>query len=193
MILTNNIKVKKMGTKTIAVMTKARKVSAKKARELFEDARYHLEKDDQITKMLRCDLFHSDKQTGTSVITTELDRIMEEETEETIQIVKEFVRKRVQTLIKEKSVQTALLGENYKNQKITIKRVTNPMVENTEGRFEGSFNEVDKGKFRVVVENKPTKPEDTLEQSLIKWMDAHEVDTTVCRELLSNIDNNLNI
>ena len=67
------------------------------------------------------------------------------------------------------------------------------MVENTEGRFEGSFNEVDKGKFRVVVENKPTKPEDTLEQSLIKWMDAHEVDTTVCRELLSNIDNNLNI
>ena len=105
-----------------------------------------------------------------------------------IKLVKAFVKKSLQTIIKNKACQQALLGDDYETKKVTLKKVNNSMINDTENVYDGNFGEDDYGSYRVVVEKKEAKVEPTLIEALIKFIDAHETDTTEMRDLLTEID-----
>jgi len=96
--------------------------------------------------------------------------------------VKKFVRTKLQTLIKDKSMQKSLLRDNYKSHSITIKKVNKPMVEL------GLFEESELGQYKIITEQKKEKKQQTIIEKLIKFIDTNELMTDDVRELLNDID-----
>ena len=148
---------------------------------------------DKISEIIRADFWNRDKTTNQSALTVAFDKIMnvdnKNSTPEMRTDLKRFIRKQVQTLVKEKATQQALLGDKIECEMVTVKKINNPMVENNSsekypsGRFIDNFNEVDLGSYRVVREHKPVKPADDILEALIKFMDAHDLDTNEVRVL----------
>ena len=144
-----------------------------------------------MTQLIKAVFFHRNKETNQTQITKALDEVLQSEdprSRERVAKVKKFVKRQLQTLIKAKPTQQAILGKKVDTHTVTMKKVTQPMVDNVEGRFEGNFNETDKGSFRVVIEKKKQKEQDDLLTALIKFIDSHETDTTEVREILDEID-----
>lgn len=96
--------------------------------------------------------------------------------------VKKFVRTKLQTLIKDKSMQKSLLNDNHKSHSLTIKKVNKPMVEL------GLFDETELGQYKIITEKKKEKQQQTIIEKLIKFMDSNELFTGDVRELLDDID-----
>ena len=154
---------------------------------------------DKISDIIRADFWNRDKETNKSALTVAFDKIMnvdnKNSTPEMRTDLKRFIRKQVQTLVKEKATQQALLGEKVDCEKVTVKKVNLPMVENNSsekypsGRYVDNYNETDLGSYRVVRENKPVKPADDVLEALIKFIDSHELDTNEVRVFCDMIDN----
>ena len=161
---------------------------------------------DKISDIIRADFWNRNKTTNKSALTVAFDKIMNTDqaklkkgeklsTPEMREDLKRFIRKQVQTLVKEKATQEALLGEKVDSEKVTVKKVNNPMVENNSsekypsGRDVDNYNATDLGSYRVVRENKPVKPADDVLQALIKFIESHELDTNEVRALCEMIDN----
>jgi hypothetical protein len=128
------------------------------------------EKSSTVTDIIKRDFHHRDKETNKTQLTEKFDNILASDgNEEMKESIKGFIKKQVQTMIKEKPVQFAILGDEQETHSVTIKKVTLPMIENAEGIYD-NFNETDLGSYRVVKIAKEEKEELSLEQELMKWM-----------------------
>lgn len=176
-----------------AVLTGAKKQNKSKIVEVIELGVMTMKTEKKMTDVIVADLFN--RKNGDSELTIELNRIFKEDRPEKVSQVKNWVKTRLQTLIKESSVQDRLLGEKVKEEQITVKKVTKPMIENAEGLYLDNFNESDLGTFKSV-RIKKVKNEDTLEESLMKWMrsqglhdkESDEYDTETVKALIENIE-----
>ena len=134
------------------------------------------EKSKKITDVIKRDFHHRNKETNKTQLTEKFDNILASDgNEEMKESIKGFIKKQVQTLIKEKPVQFAILGDEQETHSVTIKKVTLPMVENVDGIYE-NFNESDLGSFRIVKIAKPKTEELSLEEELMKWMRSKKPD-----------------
>ena len=123
---------------------------------------------DDMTQIIKADLHHRDENNQTQ-LTVAFDKILKSDNEEMKQDVKRFVGKQLQTLIKEKPTQLAILEDDVEEMTVTVKKVNKAMVENNDGKYVDSFNEKDLGSYRVVRMHK-VKEDLTLGQELAKWM-----------------------
>jgi hypothetical protein len=123
---------------------------------------------DDMTQIIKRDLFHRDENNST-MLTKSFDNILENGDEETKTEIKRFVKKQLQTLIKEKPTQEAILLDDHKKMSVTVKKVNKPMIENNDNLYIDTFTVDDLGKFKVVRMNKQNK-DLTLEEELLKWM-----------------------
>ena len=123
---------------------------------------------DDMTQIIKRDLFHRDENNST-MLTKSFDNILENGDEDTKTEIKRFVKKQLQTLIKEKPTQEAILLDDHKKMSVTVKKVNKPMIENNDNLYIDTFTVDDLGKFKVVRMNKQ-KEDLTLEQKLLKWM-----------------------
>lgn len=127
------------------------------------------DKNKKVTDIIKRDFHHRDKKTNKTQLTDKFDNILAGENEDMKEDIKRFIKKQVQTMIKEKPVQFAILGDEQETHSVTIKKVTLPMIENVDGIYD-NFNETDLGSYRVVKIAKPQKEELTLGEELLKWM-----------------------
>lgn len=141
--------------------------------------------DEKMTTAIKDDVLKSGKD-GKSQFTKALDKMLKETNgkPEERKEVTQFVRKKLQTLIKSKQTQTAILGkEGAKSSKVTIKKVSKPMCDNDEDFFNLNnepllFNELDDLKsMRVIVERKEQAEPKTFQEELIKLLDKFGEDT----------------
>ena len=123
---------------------------------------------DDMTQIIKRDLFHRDENNST-MLTKSFDNILDNGDEDTKTEIKRFVKKQLQTLIKEKPTQEAILLDDHKKMSVTVKKVNKPMIENNDNLYIDTFTVDDLGKFKVVRMNKQ-KEDLTLEQELLKWM-----------------------
>tara|TARA_Y100000361_G_C11152738_1_gene342165 strand:+ start:656 stop:1255 length:600 start_codon:yes stop_codon:yes gene_type:complete len=123
---------------------------------------------DDMTEIIKADLHHRDENNQTQ-LTQAFDKILASDNEEMKQDVKRFVGKQLQTLIKEKPTQLAILEDGVEEMTVTVKKVNKAMVENNDGKYVDSFNEKDLGSYRVVRMHK-IKEDLSLAQELAKWM-----------------------
>lgn len=130
---------------------------------------------EEITQIIKRDLHHQDENHQTQ-LTKMFDKIMTGNDEELKTDVKIFIRKQVQTLIKEKPTQQAVLLDDIDKYSVTVKKVTKPMIENNNGLYADNFNESDEGSFRVIRMFKEEKEELTLTEELMKWMRSKKSD-----------------
>lgn len=146
-----------------------KKPTKKEIKLVLEEGLKMVEKSDFISDVLRRDLHHKNDKNQTQ-LTQSFDNILKSDNLELIADTKRFIKQQVQTLVKEKAVQESVLGEDFKNFSITVKKVNLPMIENKDGIYADNFNESDLGSFRVIRMHKEQKEELTLEESLLKWM-----------------------
>jgi len=123
---------------------------------------------DDMSQIIKADLHHRDENNQTQ-LTVAFDKILSSDNEEMKQDVKRFVGKQLQTLIKEKPTQLAILEDDIEDMTVTVKKVNKAMVENNDGKYVDSFNEKELGSYRVVRMHK-TKEDLSLAQELAKWM-----------------------
>tara|TARA_R100000654_G_scaffold21332_2_gene43024 strand:+ start:2157 stop:2828 length:672 start_codon:yes stop_codon:yes gene_type:complete len=123
---------------------------------------------DDMSQIIKADLHHKDENNQTQ-LTQAFDKILKSDNEEMKQDVKRFVGKQLQTLIKEKPTQLAILEDDMEEMTVTVKKVNKAMVENNDGKYVDLFNEKDLGSYRVVRMHK-VKEVLSLAQELAKWM-----------------------
>ena len=123
---------------------------------------------DDMSQIIKADLHHRDEKNQTQ-LTVAFDKILSSDNEEMKQDVKRFVGKQLQTLIKEKPTQLAILEDDIEEMTVTVKKVNKAMVENNDGKYVDSFDELELGSYRVVRMHK-TKEDLSLAQELAKWM-----------------------
>ena len=129
---------------------------------------------DDMSQIIKADLHHRDEKNQTQ-LTIAFDKILASDNEEMKQDVKRFVGKQLQTLIKEKPTQLAILEDDMEEMTVTVKKVNKAMVENNDGKYVDSFNEKELGSYRVVRMHK-VKEDLTLAQELAKWMRSKKSD-----------------
>lgn len=138
---------------------------------------------DKVTEILKRDVFNQTKNHQTE-LTKRFDLILADDQTpaKNKQDLKNFIRKQVQTLIKEKATQEILLNEETSEKKVTIKKVTSAMILNEvsekypNGQYVNTFTEKDLGSYRVIVENKPAPKEFDLLEALVKFCKANKVE-----------------
>jgi len=172
----------------------AKSVTLEQIKQVIDTGIDTMKKEKFMTDYIVQDLFTAEDKMNT-ILTTELTRIYKEDRTAKVSKVKKWVKTRLQTLIKESSVQERVLGDKVKDRSITIKKVTQTMIDNKDGLYLGNFSELDKDDFKMVIMKK-VKEELSLEESLQKWMksvnlhdkesDTYEVE--LVRGLLDNIE-----
>ena len=105
----------------VATLTSAKKPSLKDIKAVIQAGIMQTKEEISMTQIITNDLYHRNKKTGETKLTQELDKLFKTGKDEEIANAKKWVRTRLQTLIKEKSVQTLLLGEDKKIKSLTIK------------------------------------------------------------------------
>tara|TARA_R100001530_G_scaffold72319_1_gene51093 strand:+ start:350 stop:976 length:627 start_codon:yes stop_codon:yes gene_type:complete len=153
---------------------------------------------DKVTEIIKADFFNRDKTTNASVLTEKLDALLNPEnsnvTPKVRANVKSFIRKTIQPTVKNKSCQEALLGDDTGNLTVSFKMVTPEFIENQisakypSGKFVDKWTSADLDSYRVVVENKPVKPDVNILEALVKFIEAHELDTSKVVEICGLID-----
>jgi len=156
-----------------AVLTQSKEVTAKQVKEVIEMGLDTMNIEKTMTDVIVRDF--DNRNENDSLLTTELNEIFKTGDERKVIKVKKWVKTRLQTLIKNPSVQDRLLGEKVKEQQITVKKVTKPMVENAEGLYLDNFNESDLGQFKTIRISK-VKEELTIAEELLKWMRSKKSD-----------------
>tara|TARA_R100001443_G_scaffold68514_3_gene77226 strand:- start:468 stop:1070 length:603 start_codon:yes stop_codon:yes gene_type:complete len=169
------------------------KVKDSEVKKFFTDGVQLQKLTKNMTQLIKRDFFHRDKKTNTTKLTNELDRILankDPRSQKRIANVKVFVRKQLQTIIKTKQTQQVLLGELVNVRQVTMKKVTQPMIDDVNNeRFVGKFHQDDLGKFRVVEEKKEKKVNDLdLWKDLTELIDKHSVDTSIIRNTCDDLD-----
>lgn len=160
---------------SVATLTSAKKPSLKNIKAVIEAGITQVNEEFSMTQIIQQDLFTRDKKTNETLLTKELNKLFESGESERIDKAKKWIKTRLQTLIKEKTVQELLLGEEKKNKSLTIKKVKKTMIgEFKNDKYLSQHTEDDLGKFRVVIESKKPTEEKTFEDELIKLMDKHE-------------------
>jgi hypothetical protein len=144
--------------------------------------------DKNLTDMIKAEVIEANE-TGSCHLTTVLDEMLTTGTDQSIKDIKQFIRTKLQTLIKCKPTQKSILGEDAKNYQITIKKVNLPMIENLNNEYVNNFTEDDLGKIKVVKSFKKKKEEKTLIEDLIKLMDKHLIETDGIRNAIKEIEN----
>ncbi len=156
------------------------KPTKKEIDQVLNDGLILVEKSKSVTDVITRDLHHADENNETQLTkkfdnimdSTKDDKIKGEELQELLEVrkqLKRFVKTQIQTLVKEKPTQLAILEDDHKTMTATLKKVNKPMVENVEGKYVDNFNETDIGKYRLVRMYKEQKA-DRLEERLLKWM-----------------------
>jgi hypothetical protein len=163
-----------------------KKPTKKEIDQVLNDGLILVEKSKSVTDVITRDLHHADENNETQLTkkfdnimdSTKDDKIKGEKLQELLEVrkqLKRFVKNQIQTLVKEKPTQLAILEDNHKVMTATLKRVNKPMVENTDGKYVDNFNESDLGKYRLVKMYK-NQEELTLAQELAKWMRSKKKD-----------------
>ena len=156
-----------------AVLTQSKEVTAKQVKEVIEMGLNTMNIEKTMTDVIVRDF--DNRNENDSLLTTELNEIFKTGDERKVTKVKKWVKTRLQTLIKNPPIQERLLGEKVKEQQITIKKVTKPMVDNAEGIYLDNFNESDLGQFKTIRISK-VKEELTIAEELLKWMRSKKND-----------------
>jgi len=156
-----------------AVLTQSKEVTAKQVKEVIEMGLNTMNIEKTMTDVIVRDF--DNRNENDSLLTTELNEIFKTGDERKVTKVKKWVKTRLQTLIKNPPIQERLLGEKVKEQQITIKKVTKPMVDNAEGIYLDNFNESDLGQFKTIRISK-VKEELTIAEELLKWMRSKKSD-----------------
>lgn len=163
-----------------------KKPTKKEIDQVLNDGLILVERSKSITEIITRDLHHADNNNETQ-LTKKLDSIMDstkddklkgDKLQELLEVrkqLKRFVKTQIQTLVKEKPTQLAILEDDHTTMVATLKRVNKPMVDNAEGKYVDSFNEKEIGKYRLVRMYK-NKEELTLAQELAKWMRSKKKD-----------------
>jgi len=157
-----------------------KKPTKKEIDQVLNDGLVLVEKSKSVTDVITRDLHHADENNETQLTkkfdnimnTSKDDKIKGEKLQELLEVrkqLKRFVKNQIQTLVKEKPTQLAILEDDHKTMTATLKKVNKPMVENEEGKYVDNFNETDIGKYRLVRMYKEQKA-DRLEERLLKWM-----------------------
>ena len=134
--------------------------------------------DANLSKVICLDVLKSDKN-GQSTFTKTFDKMFKNGTTEERKELADFMRTKVQTLIKAPATQREILGDGHKVSKVTMKKVNLPMCDNDSDFFNMKgeqlvFNESDHKSVRIVVERKEKKEPKTFEEELFKLMERHE-------------------
>tara|TARA_R100000329_G_scaffold123701_1_gene102218 strand:- start:1287 stop:1904 length:618 start_codon:yes stop_codon:yes gene_type:complete len=157
-----------------------KKPTKKEIDQVLNDGLILVEKSKSVTDVITRDLHHADENNETQLTkkfdnimdSTKDDKIKGEKLQELLEVrkqLKRFVKTQIQTLVKEKPTQLAILEDNHKVMTATLKKVNKPMIENVDGKYVDNFNESDLGKYRLVRMHKEQKA-DRLEERLLKWM-----------------------
>ena len=146
------------------------KPKLKEVQEVVTEGMNQTFNETKMADIIRRDLIHRNKDTGQSYLTRTLDDIMKSDDEQSKDLTKIWVRTRLQTIIKSKPVQIALLGDDYSSQSLTIKKVNKPMIGND--KLLTKFDESAIGSFRVSVESKE-KETKSFEDELTALLDKH--------------------
>lgn len=151
-----------------------KKPTKKEIQSVLETGVVMVEKTDFISDIIRRDLHHRDENNQTQ-LTQSFDKIIgsvkiEKQVKDDL---KRFIKKQVQTLVKEKAVQLAVLGDDKKLYSVTVKKVTKPMIENNDNLYSDKFKASDEGSYRVVKMNKAQKEELSLEEKTLKFMKSN--------------------
>ena len=125
----------------------------------------------EISDIIKRDLFNRTENNRTD-LTKKFDNILNGDDLELITTMKKFLKTQYQTLVKAKKTQQEV-NPNYPNTKLTVKKVTQPMVDDNGERFQDSFHERDLCKFRVVIELKKPAEKKTFEDELFKLMEKY--------------------
>ena len=80
------------------------------------------DKNKKVTDIIKRDFHHRDKKTNKTQLTEKFDNILAGENEDMKEDIKGFIKKQVQTMIKEKPVQFAILGDEQETHSVTIKK-----------------------------------------------------------------------
>ena len=135
--------------------------------------------DANLSKVICLDVLKSDEN-GQSTFTKTFDKMFKNGTTEERKELADFMRTKVQTLIKAPATQKEILGDGHKVSKVTMKKVNLPMCDNDSDFFNMKgeqlvFNEKsDHKSVRIVVERKEKKEPKTFEEELFKLMERHE-------------------
>lgn len=148
------------------------KPSVKDVQDMINKGMNAVKQDSHFTDILKRDLINMNPKTGETVLTSELNKIFTDGTKLQQERCKKWIKTRLQTLIKEKSVQVAILDKDKKVKKMTIKKVNLPML-NEDSKCLMNFTAEDLGQFRVIIEEKKTEVKE-FEEELRKLMDKHE-------------------
>tara|TARA_A100001391_G_scaffold41456_1_gene23771 strand:- start:594 stop:1184 length:591 start_codon:yes stop_codon:yes gene_type:complete len=128
----------------------------------------------KITDVIKADLHHRDSN-GQTQLTKAFDNIMKGKDEEVKQKSKAFIRKQFQTLVKEKTTQFAILGDDSETTTVTVKKVNKPMLEDEKILEDNNFTADDLGSYRAVIIRKEVN-DLGLAQELCKWMRSKKSD-----------------
>lgn len=159
----------------VATLTSAKPPKYEDIKAVIEAGITQVNEEFSMTQIIQQDLFTRDKKTNETRLTKELNKLFESGETERIDKAKKWIKTRLQTLIKEKTVQELLLGEEKKVKSLTIKKVKKTMIgEFKNEKYLSHHTDDDLGKFRVVIESKKQTKEKTFEDELIKLMDKHE-------------------
>lgn len=154
------------------LLANATKPKVKEVLAVIECGMQQVREDIKMTEILKRDIFNRDKQTGQTILTKQLDKLFKSGNEDEVKRAKVWVKTRLQTIVKVKSVQQLLLDGKHQEQSLTIKKVKSTMIGDMK-KYISRFDENDLGCFRVVIERKVTEQK-TFEEELIKLMDKHE-------------------
>ena len=127
-----------------------------------------------MTDIITRDIFLANKKNAETLLTKELDRIYATETPAKITATKQWVKTKLQVLVKAKSVQRRLLGDDVKTKSITIKKVNNGVLTDDKCLNKNLFRDKDLGLFKVIIQAKKVTEEKTFEEELIKLMTKHD-------------------
>tara|TARA_R110002096_G_scaffold89751_4_gene203986 strand:- start:4009 stop:4563 length:555 start_codon:yes stop_codon:yes gene_type:complete len=127
-----------------------------------------------MTDIITRDIFLANKKNAETLLTKELDRIYATETPAKITATKQWVKTKLQVLVKAKSVQRRLLGDDVKTKSITIKKVNNGVLTDDKCLNKNLFKDKDLGLFKVIIQAKKVTEEKTFEEELTKLMTKHD-------------------
>lgn len=157
-----------------AQLTSAKKPTKKEIKNVVIGGIKTNELEDSMVDIIIRDIFNANKEKAETLLTKELNRVYEEESPEFVTSTKKWVKTRLQTIVKAKTVQMKLLGEDTKNKIVTIKKINNGVLNGDKCLNRNLFSNDDLGKFKVVLEAKKVAEPKTFEEELLKLMEKHE-------------------
>jgi len=158
----------------IEKMTEAKEVTQKDIDQVIKGGLQTNKIETFMTDIITRDIFLANKKNAETMLTKELDLIYATGTPAKITATKKWVKTRLQVLVKAKSVQRRLLGDDVKTKSITIKKVNNGVLTDDKCLNKNLFKDKDLGLFKVIIEAKKVTEEKVFEEELQKLMTKHD-------------------